>query len=402
MRNATSNPTYIEDTIDLVDTNDKTSRQIKIYCDSSYLPYDKTNSYTGCSILVDGEFVHQSTTKIEFDPKDNQQCERAAIKYSTNYARLFFKNENVTIYNDSFTTVHGYPAVQNNECVIKFKYVSRDDEFQWVPDKLSKGMIYPYKEELAIPLDNSDLIALYDYSTNDKGEVLVGCQILKNGQYIHQSTTKIGSNLENDVIFFVKSLSSMIAKDGETVKVCKSSDLNSQIVAKLARSFKYYDGLPSTSLPKCRFERFSGDIRCEIAANERNILYVKEVRSTKTRKYYNLVIASPTNIVHEEEFGPIVKGGDGLHFKIAEQIHSKLCSDDFIQFLEMEGIQIQDSYFLITNELSGLTFNNYMTNSIIPKSIRHKVIGDRRFYSNPSYFSSDEYVFQEFSRLLNN
>jgi hypothetical protein len=398
---ATNEHTCIADDITFCEKNEKIAKHIEIYCDSSY--NFGQDSYIGCCILVDGEFAHQSTTKIEFNPKDNQECERAAIKYATDYANLFFKNETITVYNDSLTLLTGRSSHSyNNECKINFKYVPRNSEFQWVADKLSKEMMYHDNANYDFPVTDSDtigLVAIYE----DSDDMMVGCQILKKGQCVHQSTTKIYDYEESDLFDFPESLSSLFTKDGETAKIYDESFFNSQIVDILGCCFKYYGGLPSPALPKCRLERFSEEIKDDIITNQRNFLYVcvNEAMSTNKWKYYNLVIASPTNIIRKEGFGPITRGGNGLHFRIAKQIYSKLSSEDFLSNLKNKDIEIENSYLFITNELSGLTFNDYMTNTIIPLSINHKVIGDRHFYSKPIDSVSSEWVFKEICKLLN-
>lgn len=396
---ATYEPTCIANAISFCEKNDKTAKDIEIYCDSSH-NYGQ-GSYIGCCILVNGEFAHQSTTKIEFDPIDNQECERAAVNYSINFARLFFQNADIDIFNDSRTLIDRYSTLQNNGCKINFQYVRRNAEFQWVADKLSKGMMYYEDTNYDFPVTDSDtigLVAIYE----DSDDMLVGCQILKKGQCIHQSTTKIYDYEESDVFDFPDSLSSLFTKDGESAIIYDADIYKNQIVDALGSCFKYYDGLPSPILPKCRLERFSEEIKDDIITNQKNYLYVciNEAMSTNKWKYYNLVIASPTNIIHEEVFGPITRGGNGLHFKIARQIYSKLSSEDFLSNLKDKGIEIENSYLFITNELCGLTFNDYMTNTIIPLSIKHKVVGDRHFYSKPIYDASSDWVFQEICKLL--
>jgi hypothetical protein len=390
----------LADAIGFREKNDKIAKDVEIYCDSAY--YNEKYSYIGCCILVNGEFVHQSTTKIESNPKDNQQCERAAIKYATNFANLFFKNGTVNIYNDSLTLINGYSNLQNNGCKINYHYVPRDAEFQWVADQLSKRMPYHDNANYDFPVTDSDTISFIAID-EDNNYILVGCQILKKGQCIHQSTTKIYDYEESDVFDFPESLSSLFTKDGESAIIYDISIFDSQVVDALARGFKYYDSFPSQKLPKCRLERFSEEVKDDIIINQRNFLFVSDNKALSSNKwkYYNLVIASPDNIIHEEEFGPIRKGGYPLHFRIAEQIYSKLYSEDFLSILKDKGIEIENSYLFITNELSGLTFNNYMTNTIIPLSINHKVIGNRHFYSTPSYSISSDGMFQEICKLLN-
>jgi hypothetical protein len=202
---------------------------------------------------------------------------------------------------------------------------------------------------------------------------------------------------------FIESLSSLFTKDGETATIYNASIFDSQVVDTLAREFKYYDSLSSPNLPKCKLERFSEEIKDDIITNQRTFLYVSvnKAMSTNKWKWYNLVIASPNNIIHEEKFGPIRKGGYPQHFEIAEQIYSKLSSEDFLLILKDKGIAIENSYLFITDELNSLTFNDYMTNTIIPLSINHKVIGDRHFYSRPSYGISSDGMFQEICKLLN-
>jgi hypothetical protein len=107
---------------------------LEVYCDSSF--NEGGPSFIGCFIIKDGVELYQSTTRIIPDPISNLECEMAAISFASSIAMLFSKNDKVTIYNDSTEAVKEFQARKSEG--LTFEYVSRDDPYQSVADRLSK------------------------------------------------------------------------------------------------------------------------------------------------------------------------------------------------------------------------------------------------------------------------
>jgi hypothetical protein len=116
---------------------------LEVYCDSSF--NEKGPSFIGCVILRDGVEICQSTVRVVPDPIRNLECELAALDFATRAAGMF-RDENTVIYNDSTEAVREYQSRDTGGCVVE--YVSRDDPYQSLADRLSKkfpqGLIGTY------------------------------------------------------------------------------------------------------------------------------------------------------------------------------------------------------------------------------------------------------------------
>lgn len=107
---------------------------LEVYCDSSF--NEGGPSFIGCSVIKDGVELHQSTTRIVPDPAGNLECETAAINFAASLALLFSEGDTIVIYNDSTEAVKEIQARKPEGFVVE--YVSRDNVYQSVADRLSK------------------------------------------------------------------------------------------------------------------------------------------------------------------------------------------------------------------------------------------------------------------------
>jgi hypothetical protein len=116
---------------------------LEVYCDSSF--NEKGPSFIGCVIIRDGVELGQFTVRISPDPIRNLECELAALDFAVRAAGLFEDGQAV-IYNDSTEAVRECQSRDTGDCVIE--YVSRDDPYQSLADRLSKkfpqGLIETY------------------------------------------------------------------------------------------------------------------------------------------------------------------------------------------------------------------------------------------------------------------
>jgi hypothetical protein len=115
----------------------------EVYCDSSY--NENEDSYIGCTVLLDGRQIHQSTTKIQNNPDSNLNCELAALDFAVILAKIFSENGGeIVIYNDSTEAVKFFQANRKEierefpGSRIGFEYVPREKVNQAIADSLSK------------------------------------------------------------------------------------------------------------------------------------------------------------------------------------------------------------------------------------------------------------------------
>jgi hypothetical protein len=115
----------------------------EIYCDSSF--NEGEDSYIGCTVLRDSKQIHQSTTKVPDAPKNNLDCELAALNFAVTLARIFSGGDrNIIIYNDSTEAVKAFQKERKEietkfpgSC-INFEYIPREKVNQAAADSLSK------------------------------------------------------------------------------------------------------------------------------------------------------------------------------------------------------------------------------------------------------------------------
>ncbi len=115
----------------------------EIYCDSSF--NEGEDSYIGCTVLRGSKQIHQSTTKVPDAPKNNLDCELAALNFAVTLARIFSGGDrNIIIYNDSTEAVKAFQKERKEietkfpGSSINFEYIPREKVNQAAADSLSK------------------------------------------------------------------------------------------------------------------------------------------------------------------------------------------------------------------------------------------------------------------------
>lgn len=260
-----------------------------------------------------------------------------------------------------------------------------------------------------------------DSSYNKNTDSYIGCLILRDGRSIYQSTTKIISDLkdnldcEKSAIDFALSISKLFAINGEKVIIYNDSteavkhfrDLDvTDIRFEFNPREKQYQSMTdslskkfpkdisgTSNLCKKSVESFTKDILLDIASNNRSIFYLENEKgnSTNTVTCYKLVIRSPEKTHHDGTY-PVKKGGDGTQFKVASEISMDLNKPEVRSSLKKAGIEVENSYFLLTNETWGLRETDSKASSILPCSISHRIICD-------PVDKSPEYLFERIKAM---
>ncbi|HHV24292.1 MAG TPA: ribonuclease H-like domain-containing protein [Methanosarcina sp.] len=252
-----------------------------------------------------------------------------------------------------------------------------------------------------------------DSSFNEGEDSYIGCTVLRDGKQIHQSTTKVPdvpqNNLECELaaLNFAVILSKIFSEGDRDITIYNDSTeavkafqkecqeiekklsglnidfeyiprekMNQAIADSLSKKFPIF----FLNVPTCEVESFSRreDILSDIAQKGRNILYLEKVeeKSTNKRTCYRLIIRTLDKILSDDRFYLIRKGGPGTQVKVAEEIRKDLSDPLVLSSLEAKGIRLENSYFLLTDETWGLRGTDNQTCSILPGSIRHRIICD--------------------------
>ena len=244
-----------------------------------------------------------------------------------------------------------------------------------------------------------DMLEVYcDSSFNQNGHSFIGCVILKDGIEIHQSTTRITPdplrNLECELAALTYGVSMaglfpdrhiIIYNDStEAVKEFQSRAPASYVVEYVGRdnpyqsladrlSKKFPQALIKTyGLCKKPVEAFTPAVLEDIA-NGRDVLYLKkdERESTNTKTVYRLIICDVGHILSDDRKYE-AKSGEVKNIKVAEDISKDLTDPGFVK--NIEGLNLEGAYFLLTDETWGLRQKGGEAYSIIPCSIPHHVI----------------------------
>lgn len=267
---------------------------VEIYCDSSY--NKNADSYIGCLVLKGNKQIHQSTTKIVTNPKDNLDCEKEAIKMALSLVGLFVTNRNdkvATIYNDSTEAIKHFrdSGIDNSNVNVKFEYTPREKEHQSIADSLSKS--------------------------------------------------------------FPRGMQG------------------------------------STGLSKLDVGSLTKDTLSAIATNKRSVFYLQtdKAKSTKSKTCYRLVVQSTEKILSDDRLYYAKKGGEGTHFNAAAQICADIRKPEVLASLAEAGVELENSYFLLTNETWGLRGTDNKAFSILPHNVKHRIICDEVNRSAKHLFS---------------
>lgn len=252
-----------------------------------------------------------------------------------------------------------------------------------------------------------------DSSFNEGEDSYIGCTVLRDGKQIHQSTTKVlgapQNNLdcELEALSFAVTITEIFSKGDRDITIYNDSTeavkafqkerpeiekkflglsinfeyiprekVNQAIADSLSKKFPVF----FLNVPTCEVESFSRreDILSDIARNKRNILYLEKVeeKSTNKKTCYRLIIRTMDEILSNDRFYLIKKGGPGTQVKVAEEIRKYLSDPRVLSSLEAKGVRLENSYFLLTDETWGLRGTDNQTCSILPSSVPHRIICD--------------------------
>lgn len=116
---------------------------LEVYCDSSY--NENGESYIGCVVLREGRQIHQSTTEVRGNPRNNLDCELDALDFAISLVRIFSKGDKeIVVYNDSTEAVKNFQGKAEGAeqefsgSGISFEYIPREKMYQAAADSLSK------------------------------------------------------------------------------------------------------------------------------------------------------------------------------------------------------------------------------------------------------------------------
>jgi hypothetical protein len=252
-----------------------------------------------------------------------------------------------------------------------------------------------------------------DSSYNESEDSYIGCTVLRDGKQIHQSTTKVPDFPQNNLdcelkaLNFAITLAQIFSEGDQDITIYNDSTeavkafqkerpeiekkysglninfeyiprekVNQAIADSLSKKFPVF----FLNIATCEVESFSRreDILSDIARNGRNILYLEKVdeKSTNKKTCYRLIIRTIDKILSNDRLYLIKKGGPGTQVKVAEEIRKDLSDPLVLSSLEAKGVRLDNSYFLLTDETWGLRGTDNQTCSILPGSVRHRIICD--------------------------
>lgn len=234
-----------------------------------------------------------------------------------------------------------------------------------------------------------------DSSFNDKGHSFIGCVALRDGAEVFQATARVVPdplrNLECELaaIRFAISVAgifpdpnTVIYNDStEAVKEFRSGPYRVEYTAmenpyqSLADrlSKKFQQALVETyDLCRKTVETFTTEVMDGVASG-RCVLYLQknERESTNTKTVYNLVIRNIGGILAEDRKYE-ARSGEVKNIKVARDVSRDLNDPNFVKAIE--GLDLNDAYFLLTDETWGLRQKGGEAYSIIPCGVPHHVI----------------------------
>jgi hypothetical protein len=252
-----------------------------------------------------------------------------------------------------------------------------------------------------------------DSSYNEGENSYIGCVVLRSSRQIHQSTTKVPGDPQNNLdcelaaLNFSISLVRTFFEDDKEITIYNDSTeavkafqrrvqeterefsgsrvsfeyvprekVNQAAADSLSKKFPVFFSSTSTS----DVESFSRreDILSDIARNGSNIFYLEKVpeMSTNKKTCYRLIVRTMEKTLSDDRVYPVKKGGPGTQVKAAEEIRKDLSNPEVLSSLKSKGVRLENSYFLLTDETWGLRGTDSQAYSILPSSIPHKIICD--------------------------
>lgn len=266
-----------------------------------------------------------------------------------------------------------------------------------------------------------------DSSYNEGEDSYIGCVVLRDGMQLHQSTTKVPGNPQNNLecelaalnfaTFLVRTFSEgdaeIVVYNDSTEAVKAFQGRAQEVETEFSGSRISFEYIPrekvnqaaADSLSKkfpvffsskatCDVESFSRreDILSDIARNKSSVLYLEKVpeMSSNKKTCYRLVVRTVDKILSDDRLYPVKKGGPGTQVKAAEEIRKDLSDPEILSSLKSKGVRLKNSYFLLTDETWGLRGTDSQACSILPASIPHKIICDEVDRSPQNLFKRAE------------
>lgn len=237
-----------------------------------------------------------------------------------------------------------------------------------------------------------------DSSFNEKGVSFIGCVAVKDGVEIYQSTARVMPdplrNIECEMaaIEFGIAVSALFPDPGtviyndstEAVKEYQLKKKGEYSVEYAARETPYQSladrlskrfpqGLIETyGLCKKPVEPFTPEILADVARGA-TVIYLKksERETTNTKTVYTLIVRTIDSVLSDDKKYE-ARSGEVKNIKVARDVSADLSDPNFVK--GVEGLGLEGSYFLLTDETWGLRQKGGEAYTIIPCGVAHHVI----------------------------
>jgi hypothetical protein len=181
---------------------------LEVYCDSSY--NENGDSYIGCVLLRDGKQVHQSTTEIRGSPRNNLECELAALDFALFLIRIFSEvDKDIVLYNDSTEAVKVFQGKAEeierefSGSRISFEYIPREKVYQAAADSLSKKF----------PVFFSDTATCDVESFSRREDILSDIALNKSSVFYLEKVSEMSSNKKTCYRLVIRTMEKILSDD---------------------------------------------------------------------------------------------------------------------------------------------------------------------------------------------
>lgn len=181
---------------------------LEVYCDSSY--NENGDSYIGCVLLRDGKQVHQSTTEIRGSPRNNLECELAALDFALFLVRIFTEvDKDIVLYNDSTEAVKVFQGKAEeierefSGSRISFEYIPREKVYQAAADSLSKKF----------PVFFSDTATCDVESFSRREDILSDIALNKSSVFYLEKVSEMSSNKKTCYKLVIRTMEKILSDD---------------------------------------------------------------------------------------------------------------------------------------------------------------------------------------------
>jgi hypothetical protein len=181
---------------------------LEVYCDSSY--NENGDSYIGCVLLRDGKQVHQSTTEIRGSPRNNLECELAALDFALFLVRIFSEvDKDIVLYNDSTEAVKVFQGKAEeierefSGSRISFEYIPREKVYQAAADSLSKKF----------PVFFSDTATCDVESFSRREDILSDIALNKSSVFYLEKVSEMSSNKKTCYRLVIRTMEKILSDD---------------------------------------------------------------------------------------------------------------------------------------------------------------------------------------------